>query len=390
MVISAVKKSGQLVCVAILFGSASVQANVDIGVVLDGSYQSESRQWGGRDKGFALGHSELVLSGNIDHQFKGQLVTVLASHGGETELELEEAWIETLSLPFGLKLKAGRMLSNIGYLNSKHMHEDAFVERPAVYRAFLGGHYFDDGVQMSWLAPTDFYLQANIEALSGKPLDAGYSDPVTIGVYTANAQIGGDIGVEHSWRWGVSHVYNANGRQFGHAEHTDHDHHDHHEHDHAGHSHGPSMTGRNLYGTDFTWKWAPEGNYRQTNVRATSEFWYLDNRFDQALAKVPGAEQSAQGWYAEVAYQFQPSWTVSTRYGEVRTVGGDVHAHGDHFHGEFTRDDLKEWDLALDWHASHFGRLRGQVTYEEHVHHDQTLFSLQYVMSFGAHHAHAF
>ncbi|QEO43975.1 TonB-dependent receptor [Vibrio tarriae] len=375
----------------ILANPTLAQNSLDIGVVLDGSYQNEARHWGSRDEGFALGHSELVLSSNIDHHFKGQLVSVLASHGGETELELEEAWIETLSLPFGAKLKAGRMLSNIGYLNSKHMHEDAFVERPAVYRALLGGHYFDDGVQLSWLLPTDFYLQTSFEILSGKSIDAGYKDPVTLGVYTANLQIGADLGVEHSWRWGISSLYNANGRQFS-AEHTHaaHRHAHDHVHDHAGHSHGPSFTGRNLYGTDFTWKWAPEGNYRQSNVRATSEFWYLDNRFDEQMSKAPGAEQNAHGWYAELAYQFLPSWTVSTRYGEMRTVDGDVHAHIDHFHGEFSRDDLKELDLALDWHASHFGRVRGQVTYEKQIHRDETLFSLQYVMSFGAHHAHAF
>ncbi|MBE3656662.1 TonB-dependent receptor [Vibrio navarrensis] len=369
--------------------SGAVQASsLDIGVVLDGAYQSEARKWGSRDRGFGLGHSELMLSSNIDHHFKGQLVTVLASHDGETELELEEAWVETLSLPQGLKLKAGRMLSNIGYLNSKHMHEDAFVERPAVYRALLGGHYFDDGMQLSWLLPTDLFVQTNVELLSGKPIDAGYDEPAAIGVYTANLQLGGDIGVEHSWRWGISALYNANGRQFSAAH--DHAHEEGEEHDHAGHSHGPSFTGRNLYGSDFTWKWAPEGNYRQSNLRMTSEYWYLDNRFDAQLATAAGAEQNAYGWYSEVAYQFDPSWTLSTRYGEMRTVDGDVHAHGDHFHGEFSRAEVKEWDLALDWHVSHFGRVRGQVTYEKQVHSDEVLFSMQYVMSFGAHHAHAF
>ncbi|RAH19589.1 TonB-dependent receptor, partial [Vibrio vulnificus] len=102
-----VKKSRLFLCGAMLISSSAVNANIDIGVVLDGSYQNESRHWGSRDKGFSLGHSELVLSSNIDHHFKGQLVTVLASHGGETELELEEAWIETLSLPLGAKVKAG-------------------------------------------------------------------------------------------------------------------------------------------------------------------------------------------------------------------------------------------------------------------------------------------
>ena len=115
---------------------------LDLGVVLDGAYQSEARQWGMRDKGFGLGHSEILMSSNIDQNFRGQLIAVIASHGGTTEFEVEEAFVETLSLPLGVKIKAGRLLSNVGYLNSKHLHEDAFSDRPAVYRAVFGSHYF--------------------------------------------------------------------------------------------------------------------------------------------------------------------------------------------------------------------------------------------------------
>ena len=97
----------------LLAGVPTLHANdsdVDIGVVLDGSYQSEARQWGIRDKGFALGHSELMLSSHIDQNFKGQLITVMGSHGGSTEFEIEEAVIETTNLPYGLKVKAGRTI----------------------------------------------------------------------------------------------------------------------------------------------------------------------------------------------------------------------------------------------------------------------------------------
>ena len=70
----------------------------------------------------------------------------LAAHsdGNRIESELEEAWVETRSLPAGLQLRGGRMLAALGYLNEQHPHADDFVERPLMYRAFFGGHWNDD------------------------------------------------------------------------------------------------------------------------------------------------------------------------------------------------------------------------------------------------------
>lgn len=374
----------------------TVNSLVDIGVVLDGHYQNNERFLGHRDEGFGLGHSELMLSGNIDTHFRGALVAVLGSHGGETELELEEAYIESLSMPWGTKIKAGRFLSNIGYMNSKHLHEDAFIERPAVYRAFFGSHYFDDGAQISWLAPTDFYLQLSTEALSGAKLDSGYDDPATVGVYTANVQIGHDLGVEHSWKLGLSALFNGNGKKavssdseshtHAHAHHGSHD----HGHEHT-HHHGPSYTSEKMLGVDATWKWAPNGNYKETHLRFTSEYWYMDDMIDDSLTGLDNAKNTADGWYSELAYQLTPKWSLSTRYSQMSVVSAeDLHAHGTVIHGHFKQNDVKEIDVALDWHPSHFGRIRAQITHEEQNQQDQHIFSLQYVMSFGAHGAHAF
>lgn len=69
---------------------AVAEPDLDLGVVLDGAYQSEARQWGMRDKGFGLGHSEILMSSNIDQNFRGQLIAVVASHGGTTEFEVKK------------------------------------------------------------------------------------------------------------------------------------------------------------------------------------------------------------------------------------------------------------------------------------------------------------
>ena len=74
-------------------------------------------------------------------------------------VEIEEAWIETLALPGGISLRMGRFFSDIGYLNSKHSHNWDFADQALVYQALLGNHYLDDGVQLRWLAPTDFFLE---------------------------------------------------------------------------------------------------------------------------------------------------------------------------------------------------------------------------------------
>ena len=58
-------------------------------------------------------------------------------------------------MPHGLKMKAGRFYSAIGYLNEKHTHTWAFGDAPLIYRGLFGDQLIEDGVQLSWLLPTD-------------------------------------------------------------------------------------------------------------------------------------------------------------------------------------------------------------------------------------------
>ena len=73
--------------------------NPAISAVLDGYYQTADRPMAERQEGFGLGETELALSANIDDMFYGKVTTIIENHDGDTEVELEEAFIQTLAMP---------------------------------------------------------------------------------------------------------------------------------------------------------------------------------------------------------------------------------------------------------------------------------------------------
>jgi hypothetical protein len=370
--------------------------NPNISAVLDGYYQTGDRPLAERAEGFGLGETELALSANIDEMFYGKVTAVVESHDGETELNLEEAFIQTLALPSGLSVRAGRFLSDVGYLNNQHLHTDAFSERPAAYRAFLGGHYFDDGLRLSYVAPTDLYWTMGLEAFGGDSLRAadehGERDFDDVGVFTALTKIGGDIGVESSWQLGLSYLRNENG--LGYAE--EHDDEEEEVADEHEHSHSASYTGENTYIADFVYKWAPNGNYKYQNLTVSGEYFRVTDIFGEEPGHVDdvgdvddhelSGDDYHEGWYLSSVYQFSPSWSAGVRYGEVDTF----EIHEDHLDPQ----KLKETEVSLAWHSSHFSTVRLQYTHQQGTNfdgfEDDNIVTLQYVMSLGAHGAHQF
>ena len=119
-------------------------------------------------EGFSLAETEINIAANVDDKFTSWLTMPVVVEDGETHVEIEEAWIETLKLPAGLSMRMGRTYSNIGYLNSQHSHAWDFTDQPLVYQAFLGNQYLDDGLQVRWLAPTDLFTEVNSANTSSK------------------------------------------------------------------------------------------------------------------------------------------------------------------------------------------------------------------------------
>ncbi len=119
---------------------------------------------GGHDpkqRGFTVQNLETVFDGKVDPYFRGQANVVLQidSHG-ETTIEAEEAYLETLSLPWNLQVKAGQFFTEFGRLNPTHPHTWDFVDQPLVNGRFLGEDGLRSaGARLSWLVPTPFYSE---------------------------------------------------------------------------------------------------------------------------------------------------------------------------------------------------------------------------------------
>ncbi|WOT04754.1 hypothetical protein [Shewanella youngdeokensis] len=398
MIISTMRLTGVAAACAILSVNAYAQdsslTNPSISAVLDGYYQNTERPMAERVEGFGLGHTELAMSANIDDMFFGKLTAMIEMHDGETELGLEEAFIQTLAMPYGLSMRAGRFLSDIGYLNNQHVHTDSFSERPAAYRAFLGSHYFDDGLRLSYVAPTDLYWTMGAEAFKGDDMRAtdehGEREYEPIGVYTAFTKIGGDAGVNGSWQAGLSYLRNENGRLTA----EEHEHEDELEVLSDEHVHSAQYTGENTYVADFVYKWAPNGNYKYQHLTLSGEYFRVtdfepleeDHEEHEDHDDHHESNDYQQGWYVSGVYQLSPHWSAGLRYGQVDALS----MHDDHF----DEQQLKETEVSLAWHHSHFSTVRLQYTNQQGTNfdgfEDDNVITLQYVMTLGAHSAHQF
>ena len=156
------------------------------------------------ERGFTLDHTEVVASANVDPYSRALVNLALA----DEEVEVEEAWFQTLRLGHGLTAKGGRFLSGIGYQNEKHPHAWDFADNSLMYSALFGESLKQDGLQLRWLAPTELFLELGAEVAKGQffPGSEGGADKNGADAWAAFAHVGGDVGVAHSWRAGVSYL----------------------------------------------------------------------------------------------------------------------------------------------------------------------------------------
>jgi len=325
-------------------------------------------------EGFSLSDTEVIASANIDDKFYGFVNIGFELDENETEVELEEAWIQTLTLPGGFSVKAGKFFSDIGYHNIRHPHSWDFANAPLAYNALLGTSYADTGVQARWIAPLDVLLEIGAEIMSGDSFPAaGRADSGT-GAHTLFARLGGDAGVSNSWRVGVSLLSAESvGRE--------------------------SMLevvpvafdgDTDVAMFDFVWKWARNGNPRDRNFTFVGEYLRREEKGSLTLLSRPPLtvpyDDGQSGFYLYGTYQFRPQWRAGARFDQL--------SPGDGLNGfpgvAVGSNDPERWSLMLDWSNSEFSRLRFQVDSYDFSGQSSTGFVLQYVMSLGAHGAHTF
>ncbi|MDE2236648.1 MAG: hypothetical protein KGK30_02050, partial [Elusimicrobia bacterium] len=87
-------------------------------------------------------------------------------NGHEDGIDVEEAAMQTAALPWGLQVTGGRFFAPFGRLSQWHDHELSMVDRPNSLLTYVGGEGQADGVLVSWLAPTPFFLRLSAGTFS--------------------------------------------------------------------------------------------------------------------------------------------------------------------------------------------------------------------------------
>jgi len=340
------------------------------------------------NRSFNLGESELTVSANIDPYFSGFFVMAVTPENG---VEVEEGYVQNAGFVPGVTVKFGRFLSGFGYLNELHAHAWDFVDAPLVHQAFFGGQLKEDGLQARWLAPTPVFLEFGLETGRGAKFPGSERDKNGVNSGMVFAHVGDDVGISNSYRFGASYrVTHAQDRPYDDFD-----------------SSGTTLVTNafsgdsQMWGVDFVWKWAPNGNTVDRNFKFQAEYMHRDEdgslTFDTGDALLLGSpsdtyKSKQSGWYVQGAYQFIARWRVGLRYEELNSgipdFGASLTA------AEFPRlaeNDPKRTTAMIDFSPSEFSRFRLQFARDEARFNeaDNQVF-LQYIVSLGVHGAHKF
>lgn len=386
--------------VPMAFASSGNVFNPEISLILQGRYQHLSDTHAGTiagflipgdthgsERGLTLDHSELTFRANVD-----PYITAFANLAlQDDELEIEEAWFQTLALGRGMTLRGGRFLSQVGYINEVHPHAWEFADQNLAWQVLFGEHLIQDGLQARWIAPTDRFVEFGLEVARGQffPGSEASGDRNGAGSRAAFVHIGDDLGFSHSWRVGLSYLdTSVRERESGAA-------------DSSGVETEVEFSGSSkTWIADIVWKWAPDGNVRERNLKMQAEFFRRQEQGElgcednQALGGACTGTRDdyrsrQSGFYAQAVYQFIPRWRIGYRYDRLDpgTVDYGINAAAlsvpDH--------DPERHTIMIDYSPSEFSRLRLQLARDHSMPESTaTVGVLQYIMSIGPHGAHKF
>jgi hypothetical protein len=337
-------------------------------------------------RGFTLPNEEIFLDGAVDPYFKGVADIVFKlDKDNETEVELEEVYLTSTSLPWNLQAKAGQFFSEFGRLNQQHPHAWDFVDQPLVIGRMFGPEGLrNPGARLSWLAPTPFYSElflaaqnshggtafsfrnADEELFGRPPVERTVRNPGDL-LYVPRYVASFDLTDSQTIVAGVSGAFGPN------ASATD--------------------TRTQIYGADLYWKWKPpwqSGGFPFISWQTEA----LGRRYEAGAAtlEVPGMPMVSLpretlfdwGAYSQVLYGFRPRWVAGLR-------GDWVSADHGTFSPDENRADRFRISPNLTFYPTEFSKLRLQYNYDHgQLRADDSSVWMQVEFLLGSHAAHKF
>ena len=304
-----------------------------------------------QQRGFNARNIELAFDGAVDPYFEGFANIVFKlDNDNETEVEVEEAFMQTTSLPFNLQLKGGQFFAAFGRLNPTHPHTWDFAYTPLMNGLFLGPDGLRGvGAQTSWTLPLPWYSQLIFASQNGRgstgfsfrnPGDDGmFFDRITTDREARGLQ-------DFVWIPRFENSFNLSDTQTVLAG--------------VSGAFGSNETGANsrtqIYGADLLYKWKSshaEGGF--PFVKWQTELMY--RRFQAghgANDSFPVAETFHDwGLYSQVLWGFKKGWVAGIR-------GDYVDMQDSKFTDDLDRQSRWRLSANLTWYPTEFSKIRLQ------------------------------
>ena len=340
-----------------------------------------------QQRGFNARNIELAFDGAVDPYFEGFANIVFKlDNDNETEIEVEEAFMQTTNLPFNLQLKGGQFFAAFGRINPTHPHTWDFADDPLVHGRFLGPDGLRGvGGQISWTLPTPWYTQLIFAVQNGRGGTAySFRNPGDNGIFfdrlTNDREIRGlgdllwlprlessiDLTPTQVVLGGISGAFGSNDT----GDHTR----------------------TQIYGADLLYKWKSaraEGGF--PFVKWQTEFMYRRYQAGRGIDDTFPVAETFHDWgmYSQVLWGFHKNWVVGVR-------GDYLHMTDSHFTDDPDRQSRSRISADLTWYPTEFSKLRLQYN---HDFLEDTFFLagrdvdsvfLQFEFILGAHGAHKF
>jgi len=252
----------------------------------------------GQENRFFPRSVELGLFGQIDPYARGvaRIEVGESVENGERgfQVEVSEAPLTLLTLPFSTQLKLGRMLNRFGMLNQLHEDDLPQTDRPNVLTRFLGAEgLIENGAELTWVAPLPFYLEALLGVFTGDNEDAFGRGSLRAPLLTARVRTFFELDDASAIQLGVSAASGETSEE----------------------------RRSSLAGVDLKYKLVPEG-WRHPLLTLAGEALFASRKVDvrgdsdgDGIGDVGGTRTRKRwGWYAYAELQPWQRWALGFRY----------------------------------------------------------------------------
>jgi hypothetical protein len=102
---------------------------------------------------------ELALQATVDPYVRGDVFLTFSPQG----VEVEEAYLTTLSLPWGLQVKAGKIYAPFGRTSQLHRHQWTFTDQPLSMQRLVAAEGLNGaGADVAWLTPLPWFAELHL------------------------------------------------------------------------------------------------------------------------------------------------------------------------------------------------------------------------------------